>query len=346
MATIRDVAAEARVSIATVSKILNNPGYGSAETRARVMAAIKRLGYRPNSIARSMIKGKTGMIALVIPDVRNPFFTSVARGVEDVANKYDYRVILCNTDENPLKEKNYLDVLRTKIVDGVIIAVASEQERHLKGIDLDELPFVFIDRECPGIPADTVVVDNKDGAYKAVSHLISLGHTRIGLIAGKRDTLTGRDRVRGYVDAHGDNGLVVDQQLIKDGGFTIDGGYQATRAILALERRPTALFVSNNAMTIGCLKALSEAGIRIPEEISIVGFDDSDWAAFFTPPLSVVEQPTYTMGTLAGEILFQRMTGSGSSERKMVVLKPELVVRKSCGTARKQKESSDNSPIA
>jgi len=335
MPTIKDVALEAQVSIASVSKILNDPDYGSAETRARVMAAIRKLGYQPNNIARSMVKGKTKMIALVIPDVRNPFFTDVARGVEDVANKYDYRVMLCNTDEDPAKQRNYIDVLRSKIVDGFIIAVASEEDRYLKKIDREKLPFVFIDRECPSIPADAIVVDNRDGAYKAVSHLIRLGHKRIGLVAGKRDTLTGRERLRGYLDAHRDAGLMVDETLIKDGGFTIEGGYGATRALLALEERPTAIFISNNAMTIGCLKALSEARVKIPDDIAVVGFDDSEWAEFFTPPLTVIRQPTYTMGTLAGEILFQRLLKSGPSERKEIVLKPELVVRESCGASRR-----------
>lgn len=331
MSTIRDVAAEAGVSIASVSKMLNDPNYGSAETRARVMAAIKKIGYHRNNIARSMVKGKTGMVALVIPDVRNPFFTAVARGVEDVANKYDYRVMLCNTDEDPTKQRNYIDVLRSKVVDGFIIAVASEEDRYLKKIDREKLPFVFIDRGCSGIPADTVVVDNRDGAYKAVSHLIRLGHKRIGLVAGKRDTLTGRERLRGYLDALRDAGLSVDEALIRDGGFSTEGGYEATRALLALGRGLTAVFTSNNAMTIGCLKALAEARVKIPDQIAVVGFDDSEWAEFFTPPLTVMRQPTYTMGTLAGEILFQRLEGTGPRERKEIVLKPELVVRESCG---------------
>jgi len=337
MSTIRDVAAEAGVSIASVSKMLNDPNYGSPETRARVMAAVKKLGYHRNNIARSMVKGKTGMIALVIPDVRNPFFTAVARGVEDVANKYDYRVMLCNTDEDPTKQRNYIDVLRSKIADGFIIAVASEEDRYLKRVDREKLPFVFIDRECPSIPADAVVVDNRDGAYKAVSHLTRLGHRRIGLIAGKRDTLTGRDRLRGYLDALRDDGLTVDETLIRDGGFTTEGGYEAARSLLAVGRGLTAIFVSNNAMTIGCLKALAEARVRIPDQIAVVGFDDSEWAEFFTPPLTVIRQPTYTMGTLAGEILFQRLEGSGPPERKEIVLKPELVVRESCGAGQRGK---------
>lgn len=331
MATIRDVATEARVSIATVSKVLNNPDYGSPETRRKVVSAAKKLGYHPNNIARSMVTGRTNLIALVIPDVRNQFFTSVARGVEDVASKYDYRVMLCNTDEDPAKQQKYIEVCRSKIVDGFIIAVASERDRYLEKVEREALPFVFIDRVCEGISADAVVVDNRDGAFKAVSHLLGLGHRRVAIITGKPDTLTGRERLQGYLEALKEFGLTPDDELIRDGGFTIEGGYEATRAVLAHKDPPTALFISNNAMTIGCLKALSEARVRIPDQMSVVCFDDSEWAEFFTPPLTVVRQPTYTMGMLAGEILFQRILGAASSERKEVVLKPELVIRESCG---------------
>ncbi len=330
MPTIKDVAAEAGVSIASVSKVLNNPDYGSVEMRAKVVAAIRKLGYQPSNIARSMVMGKTNLIALVIPDVRNQFFTSVARGVEDVASKHDYRVMLCNTDEDPVKEQKYIDVFRGKIVDGFIISVASDRDRYLGRIDMETLPFVFIDRVCEGISVDAIVVDNKDGAYKAVSHLLQLGHRRVGLITGKRDTLPGRERLRGYTEAYKALGLEPYTEIIKDGGFTIEGGYKATKALLDVENRPTAIFVANNAMTIGCLKALAEAKVKIPDEISVVGFDDSEWAEFFTPPLTVVRQPTYTMGALAGEMLFQRIMGTVPPDRQEVVLKPELVIRESC----------------
>jgi DNA-binding LacI/PurR family transcriptional regulator len=331
MATIKDVAKEAGVSVATVSKILNYADYSTTQTREKVMNVIKRLNYQPNHIARSMVNGKTGMIALVIPDVRNSFFTEVARGVEDVANKYDFRVILCNTDEDPAKQKNYIDVLQGRIIDGFIIAVASDDDRQLKKIDRTKLPFVLIDRQCQNLLVDAIIVDNRDGAFKAVNHLIANGHRRVGFIAGKRDTQTGRDRLRGYRDALAESGVACDLNLVQDGEFTSAGGYLATKALISLPERPTAIFASNNAMTIGMLKALTEAKIRIPEEMAVIGFDDTDWTDFFTPPLTVVRQPTYTMGTLAGEILFQRLSETVFLERKEIVLKPELVIRESCG---------------
>jgi DNA-binding LacI/PurR family transcriptional regulator len=331
MATIKDVAAEAGVSIATVSKILNDSQYSSGKSRTKVMAAIKKLGYQPNHIARSMVRGKTKLIALVVPDIRNDFFTQVARGVEDIANKYDYRVILCNTDEDPGKQSKYLEMLRGGIVDGFIIAPADDDDALIKKVEPGRLPFVFIDRVCSGVQADAVVVDNRDGSYRAVQHLLDNGYRRIGFIAGKRDIFTGRERWRGYQQALGDYEIALDDQLIKDGRFTIEGGYLAMKALLALEQRPEAVFVSNYSMTIGALKAMTELRLKIPQEIAVVGFDDSDWAEFFVPPLTVIRQPTYTMGTLAGEILFQRLFESETSERKEIFLRPELVIRKSCG---------------
>ncbi|NPV81806.1 MAG: LacI family DNA-binding transcriptional regulator [Firmicutes bacterium] len=335
MPTIKDVAAEAGVSIASVSKVLNDPHYGSLKTRAKVLEAIKKLGYRPNNIARSMVMGKTNMIALVIPDVRNQFFTVVARGVEDVASKYDYRVMLCNTDEDALKQQKYLEVFQSKVVDGFIIAVASERDRYLEKVDKGSIPFVLIDRVCEGIPVDAVLLDNKGGAYRATTHLLQLGHKRIGFIMGKQDTLPGRERLKGYLEALRESDLEPDENLIRDGGFTIEGGYDATRAVIAARPAPTALFVSNNAMTIGCLRAISEAAIKIPDQLAVVGFDDSEWAEFFTPRLTVVRQPAYTMGTIAGEILFQRIFGNAPQERQEIILKPELVIRESCGAALK-----------
>ncbi|NLY29821.1 MAG: LacI family transcriptional regulator [Firmicutes bacterium] len=334
MATIKDVALEAGVSIASVSRVLNDPNYGSVEMRMKVTAAAKKLGYQPNKIARSMVMGRTNIIALVIPDIRNQFFTSVARGVEDVASKYEYRVMLCNTDENSIRQRQYIDTFRSKIVDGFIIAVASDRDHDLDKVDRETLPFVFIDRVCEGVLADAIVVDNRDGAYKAVSHLLELGHRRIGLIAGKSDTLTGRERLRGYEEAYRAAGITVDQALVVDGNFTIEGGYQATKALLEIEDRPTAIFAANNSMTIGCLRALTEAQVKVPEDVSVIGFDDSEWAEFFVPPLTVVRQPTYSMGTLAAEILFQRLTGTAPPEWQEVVLKPELVIRASCGPVR------------
>jgi LacI family transcriptional regulator len=333
MTTIKDIAREAGVSVAMVSKVLNHPDCGRTETREKVLAVVKRLNYQPNHAAKSMINKRTGMIALIISDVRNPFFTEVARGLEDAANKNNYRVMLCNTDNDPLKQQSYLQALQGRIVDGFIISVASEDSRQLKKINRAELPFVLIDRECQNFRTDAVIVDNRDGAVKAVRHLLNNGRRRVGFIAGKQNTQTGRERMQGYCDALAEQGIAVEQQLIKEGHFTISGGYQAAKALLELPECPDALFIANNAMTMGALRALTEARVRIPKKIALVSFDDVEWAEFFTPPLTVIRQPTYTMGSLAGEILFQRLTEAKQSEIKEIVLRPELIVRKSCGSS-------------
>jgi LacI family transcriptional regulator len=332
MITIKDIAREAGVSVAMVSKVLNHPDCGRTETREKVLAVVKRLNYQPNHAAKSMINKRTGMIALIIPDVRNPFFTEVARGVEDAANKNNYRVMLCNTDKDPLKQQSYLQALQGRIVDGFIISVASEDSRQLKKINRSELPFVLINREIPNFRTDTVIVDNREGALKAVRHLLSNGRRRIGIISGRQDS-QGRQRLQGYCEALAEQGIAVEQQLIKDGHFTTTGGYQATKALLELPECPDALFIANNSMMMGALRVLTEARVRIPKKIALVSYDDPDWAEFFTPPLTAIRQPTYTMGSLAGEILFQRLTEAKVSENKEIVLKPELIVRKSCGSS-------------
>lgn len=335
MATIKDVAREANVSISAVSRIINDPHFGSPETRLRVMNAIKKLGYQPNRIASSMVKGKIKLIAIVIPDIRNPFFTAIARGVEDVANKYNNGVMFCNTDEDLAKQQQYIQIFKSRIVDGFILAAASEEDPELAKVDPKILPFVLIDREVEGISADIVVVKNRKGAYMAVNHLLKLGHRKIGLIAGKRNTLTGRERFQGYLDALQEAGVEGNPDIMQEGDFSVQGGYEATKRIINGPEFPDALFISNNLMSVGCVNALREHGIRVGEDVAIVGFDDPEWAEFVEPPLTVIRQPIYSMGTIAGEMLFQKLLGNAVPERREVVLNPELIIRESCGAKKK-----------
>lgn len=331
MANIIDVAKEAKVSISTVSKVLNNPNYGSEETRKNVLNVVKKLRYITNRIAKSMVQGKTGIIALLIADIRNPFFTNLSRGVEDVANKYNYTVIICNTDEDSKKERDYIDILQSRIVDGFIIATTTEDNELLQQVDHEKLPFVFVHRKVSDIIADSVILDNKEGAYSAIRYLLELGHRRIGFITAKRNISTGKQRFLGYIKALKEFNVSIDKKLIEDGGYTIEEGYNSVKHFLDLSDIPTAIFLPNNAMTIGCFKAFSERGIKVPQDISIISYDDSNWAIYFTPSITVVRQPTYQMGAKAAEFLFQRIMKKGSyNQLQEIILKPKLEIRKSC----------------
>lgn len=333
--TIKDVARIAGVSIATVSAALNDkPGVG-ADTKFRVLAVAEKLGYELNILASALVTKKTHTIGLIISDISNPFFTKVVRGIEDVANENGFNLVLCNTDEEGQKEKGYLRILQRKQVDGFIIVSSERNSTHIKSLVEDNVPVVLLDRKLEGIHTDSVVVDNIEGSYKAVSHLINLGHRKIGIIHGPKTIMTGRDRLEGYQRALRDYNLPLDSKYIKEGNFKQEGGYSKTLELLELKDPPSALFVANNLMTLGAFKALKEEGIKIPEKIALIGFDNMEWAPLANPPLTAVSQPIYKLGTSAANLLLSRIKAGASEGAQEIVLKPELVIRESCGERRK-----------
>lgn len=329
-ATLRDVARHAGVSIATVSATINRTAYVSPELQDRVRHAIAETGYYPDGIARSLKKRATQTLGLIISDITNPFFTALVRGIEDAANVRGHAVILCNTDERLEKERAYLALLRSRRVDGVIMAPAGAVEDYHRFILDGQTPVVFIDRRIPTVPADAVVVDNVAGARQAVAHLVALGHRRIGAITGLPRISTTLERIQGYRDALGGSGLPSDPELLRDGHSRLEGGYQAGGALLDLPRRPTAIFATNNLMAIGLMRAVAERGLRCPEDLSVACFDDFEWASVFRPRLTTVAQPTYEMGAKAVELLFTRLDGASPAGPREIVLSPRLVVRDSC----------------
>lgn len=331
MATIRDVARRAGVSVATAARALGEYGYVSAATRERVLRASRTLDYHPNAIARSMIKGRTHTLAVIVSDNANPFFASVVRGIEDVVLAKGYAIMLCNADENPEKEALYLSTVRQKRVDGLIISPSGGSAVPLRSLLSSGTPVVQIDRRVAGLAADAVLIDNRAGVRTAIEHLIRLGYRRIGIISGPRRLYTGRERLNAYRAALRDAGLPVLDELIVEGTFKVDSGHRLVGRLLKLRRRPTALFVANNLMTIGALLGLKEAGVRIPDEMAVVGFDDMDWAPILTPPLTAVAQPGCDLGTAAGRLLLERLTGGYTGRPRVVELQPKLVVRESCG---------------
>lgn len=335
MPTIKDVASRVGVSTATVSHVVNKTRFVSDELRQSVLEAIQALNYQPNAIARSLVKRKTHTLGIIITDILNPFYTAIVRGVEDVTYRSGYTVMLCNTDEDPEKEVLYIQTLLEKRIDGLIISTALREGNHPLLPQLRGIPLVTIVRKIRGLRSDAVFGDNTGGAYKATDHLIRLGHRRIGIISGPTGLSSGAERLAGYRKAVEEHGIAVDEQWIKTGDFKRGTGYFLTKEITRKAPLPTALFVTNNQMTVGALQALNEAKIRVPKDLSLISFDDMEWYSFLNPPLTTVEHSPYLMGKTAGEILLQRIS-SRRKRSKKVIVPSRLIVRES--TAKMAKE--------
>jgi len=335
MATIKDVAERAGVSITTVSHVLNQTRFVSEELRASVLAAMEELNYRPNVLARSLRRGETKTLGLVVPDNSNPFFAEIARVVEDVGFARGYSVILCNSDGQPKKEAAYIEVLIAKQVDGVIFIAAGSDPQHLEEFTLAGIPVVVADREIPQDLADVVLVDNEQGGYDATRYLLDLGHRRIACITGPSHLTPSADRVRGYRRALAEAGIAGDEDLIVPGDFRSHGGEVAMGRLLGLQNPPSAVLACNDLMAIGAMRAIGAAGLRIPEDISLIGFDDIDIASAVSPALTTVAQPIEALASEAASCLLARVQTKGHSEpRKRIVLATRLVIRDSCARYR------------
>jgi LacI family transcriptional regulator len=329
MPTLHDVARVAGVSIATVSATINQAAYVSPALQERVRKAVAEVGYHPDAIARSLKTRTTKTLGLIISDISNPFFTSLIRGVEDAASARGYTLILCNTDERLEKERAYVHLLRSRRVDGVIMAPVGGAEDYVDFQTVVGAPVVFIDRRVPA-RADVVVVDNALGAREVVRYLLGLGHRRIGVITGLPKISTSEERLAGYQDTLREAGLHSDSALLKVGYSRLEGGYQAALELLALQDPPSAIFATNNLMAIGLMRAVAERGLHCPRDISVACFDDFEWASVFHPRLTTVAQPTYEMGSKAAELLLTRLNESSIAEPQTCVLTPTLVIRDSC----------------
>jgi LacI family transcriptional regulator len=328
MPTIRDVAKRAGVAPITVSRVINNSGYVSKETREHVEAAIAELGYVPNILARSLRSKKTHTLALVLTDITNPFWTTVARGVEDAANDGGFSVILCNTDESEIEQAKYLTVLLQKRVDGILLVPARSTAEPVELIQKQGVPVVVLDRRVPHGQVDVVRGDSEGGAYWLVRLLLTLGHRRIAILAGPQTVSTAVDRVAGYRRALAEASLDASVELIYYGEYTQRGGYEMVQQALTTTPWPTALFAANNFIAIGALKALRDAGLRVPEDMALVCFDD---LPAIDPFLTVAAQPAYEMGQRATELLLARLSGQTPQEYQEIVLPTEMIVRSSSG---------------
>jgi LacI family transcriptional regulator len=330
MPTIYDVAERAGVAPVTVSRVINGSDYVRDETRVRVQQAIADLGYTPNRLARGLRSKRTQTLGLVVTDITNPFWTTVARGVEDAASEHGFSVILCNTDESEAKQEQYVNLLLEKQIDGFLLVPATDEVSAIALVQERGVPVVVLDRHV-SLPVDVVRCDSEGGAYDLVTHLLELGHRRIALLGGSPAVSTAQDRVDGYRRALSEAGVPIDETLVLHRDYTQESGYAMTESILRLPDRPTALFAVNNFIAIGAVRALREAGLRIPEDMALVGFDDLPLALVVEPFLTVAAQPAYEMGARATEHLLTRIDGDDVAAPIEVILPTELIVRRSSG---------------
>ena len=330
--TIKRVADRAGVSIATVSRVGADPGSVSDKLRLRVEEAARALNYRPSRAARMLRGGTSQAVGVVIPDLENPFFTAVVRGIDLVLQAAGYTLLLANSDEDAARERNILETLRAEGVAGIIFVPINPARDAYRDVLAPPLHTVAVDRSPSNLRPDLVTVDNVEGTRVGVAHLLAMGHRDVALLGGPPRHSTAKERARGYDQALRAAGRPVRPDLIYDGDFREGGGYDGMKALMALPRRPTAVFVANNLMTLGAFRALHEAGIRIPEEVALVGFDDMPWATSLNPPLTAASQPSQEIGSSAADLLLDRIARPDRAIRHLI-LETRLVVRASCGAS-------------
>ena len=332
MATMKQVAEKARVSTTTVSHVINNTRVVSEDARERVLSVIQELRYIPSAVARSLKNDKTQTLGMMIPNNSNPYFAEVIQGIEDESFRLGYNIILCNSYDDPKKQAAYTRVLMEKRIDGLIL-VSSGIDLELTQLLADEaIPKVLVDREVPGVAADFIEADHEQGGYLATKYLLDLGHRRIACVSGPKTLLPSGDRVSGYLRALKEAGIEPDSDYLAHSDFTSQGGFSAFQQLLALPHPPTAIFASNDLMAIGGLCAAQQAGMRIPEELSVVGYDDIALASFSTPPLTTIAQPKYEIGVLTARVLVNRIVNAELPFRREM-LQTELIMRQSTGPA-------------
>jgi LacI family transcriptional regulator len=330
MPTIRDVAKHAGVASMTVSRVINDSGYVSDKTRAKVEAAILELGYVPNMLGPSLRFNQTKTLALIITDITNPFWTTVARGVEDAANEDAYSVILCNTDESIEKQEQYVDMLLKRRIDGILFVPADDSPNSVELICSQDVDVVVLDREIPGLEnLDIVRGDSYGGAYDLANYLVGLGHQHIALLSGPKHIFTSVERVAGFCQAMRDAGLDHNLDKVFWGSFSQGKSFDIAMQALAISPHPTALLAVNNFIANGALKAAAASGLKVPKDISIVSFDDIPENINPMPFLTVAVQAAYDMGFKATKLLLARIANKGPDNYQKIILPTHIIIRKS-----------------
>jgi LacI family transcriptional regulator len=338
MATIKDIARAARVSVTAVSMALNNRPGVSPQTRQRIAEIAERLNYRPNYIAKSLISRRSYTIGFLLNSITDPFFPELAKGIDEYANRLGYNLLLCNTRRDLQTEKKSIDMLRSKGVDGIILATVLKHDPNILPLIKDDFPFVLVNRHSmdPALKnkINYVVLDNYRGGYMGMEHLYRLGHDRIAIITGRANTSTAILRTEGSITALTDYGAPVHRELIVEGRYQRHVAYEAAKKLIAIKDPPTAYLAQDDYMAIGIRQALFEAGLRIPEDVALMGFDDTDMASFAGIDLTTISQNKYEMGAMGAKILIDKIEKTSPGVVSQLILEAGLIIRKSCGHCR------------
>ncbi|MFC5827675.1 LacI family DNA-binding transcriptional regulator [Nonomuraea insulae] len=329
-ASIRDVAKLAGVSTATVARVLRGTTPVSDALRERVEDAVAKLGYVPNAVARSLSRGRTQLLGLLVADISNPFFGEVARGLEDAAVAGGYQVLVGSSDLNPERERAVLAAFESRTVDGVALTSSTADSSTLRKLTASGMPMVFIDRRPADVAGPAVLCDNEAAARRAVQYLIGLGHTDLAMISGPRTMATAAQRLAGFRAACAEAGLSIRPECVREGYLGIEGGSKAMRRVLELDTPPTAVFSFNNLLGVGALSATREMGVEVPGEVSLLTFDDMTLFPFVDPPVTAIAQPAYQMGTEAARLLLDALANPAAEQPKDIVLPSDFRIRSSC----------------
>jgi LacI family transcriptional regulator, repressor for deo operon, udp, cdd, tsx, nupC, and nupG len=327
MVTIQDVAKASGVSVATVSRVLNDSPSVNPETRDKVQEVIDKLNYRPNLLGRNLRRSETKMALVLLPSISNPFYSKIVRGIEDVAHRNGYNIMLCNTNGDKQREKVYMDLLRNRLADGVILMASELNKDELSTIGI-QFPVVQCCEYKEGAKVSHVSIDNKNAAYRVIKHLISLGHKRIGMISASNKSVSTYLREEGYERALAENGIEPDKSLVRYGDYSFKSGVVATKGLLDMKERPTAIFAISDMMAIGAIKEIKAHGLKVPEDIAVAGFDNISIASMYDPTLTTVSQHQYDLGCTVMEVLLRQIRGE-LKEPQDVLLEHELIIRES-----------------
>ncbi|TZE83185.1 LacI family DNA-binding transcriptional regulator [Calorimonas adulescens] len=325
--TIKDVAKRAGVSISTVSRVINDSKPVSDEAKQRVLDAIKETGYRPNQLARGLVLRKSNIIGMIIPDIANPYYAAIVEGAEEIANMYGYTLLLCNTHGELDKEIEYLNLMADKQADGLVFMTGKLKSEHVDWFKNAEIKTCFINLYSRELDIPMVSIDNYNAVTEAINYLISNGHVKIGMLyAPDVDDLLQEERLRAYKEALKNHGHEFDEDVVSECRFSIESGYVKTKELLN-NKKVDALLLTNDVAAIGAMKAATEMGYRVPEDISIMGFDDISFSAYYQPSLTSINQPTYDMGAVATRMVIKQI--AGEQVEKMILLPHKLVERES-----------------